>query len=237
MDLLSICKWIETTDLSIAIREGALYYPIIGGFHLLSIALFGGMLLAVDLREKYKKLCPAGHAPNLAITNIAINGWLPAKNPAATGLYAADATASLIENGVYAVEWSPVHAASPTLLDNDNKPQPAYFGLKMFHTVAKPGDTFVSASSPMDHLGVHAVKRRDGGLSLMFINKDPNQNISATVTIDGYNYAAKGTRYEWGKVTMDAGKDITESPMDGLGSSFTVVVPHYSITAIVIPKS
>jgi hypothetical protein len=50
MDLLSICKWIETTDLSIAIREGALYYPIIGGFHLLSIALFGGMLLAVDLR-------------------------------------------------------------------------------------------------------------------------------------------------------------------------------------------
>lgn len=194
-------------------------------------------MLAVDLREKYKKLCPAGHAPNLAITNLAINGWLPAKNPASTGLFAADATATLIENGVYAVEWSPVHAASPTLLDNDNKPQPPYFGLKMLHTVAKPGDAFVAASSPMDNLAVHAVKRRDGGLSLMFINKDPNQNISATVTIDGYSYAAKGTRYEWGKVTMDAGKDITESPIDGLGSTFTVVVPHYSITAVVIPKS
>jgi len=36
---------------------------------------------------------------------------------------------------------------------------------------------------------------------------------------------------------MEAGKDITESPMDGLGGTFTVVVPHYSITAIVIPKS
>jgi hypothetical protein len=81
------------------------------------------------------------------------------------------------------------------------------------------------------------VKRRDGGLSLMFINKDPNQSITATVTVDGYGYAAKGTRYEWGKVTMEAGKGITESPMDGLGSTFTVVVPHYSITAIVIPKS
>ena len=194
-------------------------------------------MLAVDLREKYKKFCPAGHSPNLAITNLAINGWLPAKNPSATGLFAADATATLIENGVYAVEWSPVHAASPTLLDNDNKPQPAYFGLKMLHTVAKPGDAFVAASSPMDNLAVHAVKRRDGGLSLMFINKDPSQNISATVTIDGYNYAAKGTRYEWGKVTMEAGKDITESPMDGLSGTFTVVVPHYSITAIVIPKS
>jgi hypothetical protein len=50
MSLLSICEWIQNTDLSTAIREGALYYPIIGGIHLLSIALFGGMLLAVDLR-------------------------------------------------------------------------------------------------------------------------------------------------------------------------------------------
>src|SRR5690242_3834865 len=50
MSLLSICESIQNTDLSTAIREGALYYPIIGGVHLLAIALFGGMLLAVDLR-------------------------------------------------------------------------------------------------------------------------------------------------------------------------------------------
>src|SRR5689334_15559735 len=43
-------EWIESTDLSMAIREGALLYPIIGGIHLLAIALFGGMLLATDLR-------------------------------------------------------------------------------------------------------------------------------------------------------------------------------------------
>lgn len=42
--------WIESTGLSIAIREGGLPYPIIGGLHLLSIALFGGMLLITDLR-------------------------------------------------------------------------------------------------------------------------------------------------------------------------------------------
>lgn len=41
---------IESTGLSIAIREGGLPYPIIGGLHLLSIALFGGMLLITDLR-------------------------------------------------------------------------------------------------------------------------------------------------------------------------------------------
>ena len=50
MTVPSILDWIESTSLSVAIREGGLPYPIIGGLHLLSIALFGGMLLITDLR-------------------------------------------------------------------------------------------------------------------------------------------------------------------------------------------
>src|SRR5205823_1587724 len=50
MSVISALEWIESTDLSAAIREGALLYPILGGIHLLGIALFGGMLLATDLR-------------------------------------------------------------------------------------------------------------------------------------------------------------------------------------------
>ena len=41
MNIVSILEWVESTHLSTAIREGALLYPIIGGFHLLAIALFG----------------------------------------------------------------------------------------------------------------------------------------------------------------------------------------------------
>ena len=50
MTIVPTLEWIESTDLSTAIREGALLYPIIGGIHLLAIALFGGMLVATDLR-------------------------------------------------------------------------------------------------------------------------------------------------------------------------------------------
>ena len=50
MSLLSFCQWLQGTEVSTAIREGALYYPIIGGIHLLSIALFGGMIVVTDLR-------------------------------------------------------------------------------------------------------------------------------------------------------------------------------------------
>src|SRR5271165_1074624 len=48
--LFSICQWIQNTPFSIAVREGGLPYPIIGGFHLLAIALFGGMVFASDIR-------------------------------------------------------------------------------------------------------------------------------------------------------------------------------------------
>src|SRR5271165_1342331 len=50
MSVPPLLEWIESTQLSTAIREGGLPYPIIGGIHLLAIALFGGMLLATDLR-------------------------------------------------------------------------------------------------------------------------------------------------------------------------------------------
>jgi hypothetical protein len=50
MIIQSVLDWIESTGLSVAVREGGLPYPIIGGLHLLSIALFGGILLITDLR-------------------------------------------------------------------------------------------------------------------------------------------------------------------------------------------
>ncbi len=89
----------------------------------------------------------------------------------------------------------------------------------------------------MATLGVHATKRRDGGLGLLLINKDMGRSVIATVSISGYNYATKGTRYDYGKLTVDAGKDIVEAPIDNLGPSFTVEVPRYGMTAIVIPKA
>ena len=50
MSVVSVIEWIESTRLSTTIREGGMPYPVIGGIHLLSIAWFGGMLLATDLR-------------------------------------------------------------------------------------------------------------------------------------------------------------------------------------------
>ena len=194
--------------------------------------------LGHDLLDNYKKYCPANHRPPLAVTGLGVSPWLTANNPGVFAMFAADSIASLIERGAYTVEWEPLHALSPSFLDYKNQPQPAYYGIKLLHQIASVGDMFVNVSSSLDSLVVHATKRRDGGLGLLFINHDIVHSAVVTVTVNGYNYATKGTRYDYGKMTFDAGKkEPVESTIDKLGPTFTVEVPRYTMTEIVIPKA
>jgi hypothetical protein len=50
MDLLQIAVWIRNTELCTAVRESELFYPIVLSTHLSCIAVFGGMILATNLR-------------------------------------------------------------------------------------------------------------------------------------------------------------------------------------------
>jgi hypothetical protein len=86
-------------------------------------------------------------------------------------------------------------------------------------------------------MAVHAVKRIDGGLGLLFVDKELAQSAKVTVTVNGYNYATKGMRFDWNQSTLDAGKGIAEAPIDGFGATLTVDVQASGITAIVIPKA
>ena len=192
-------------------------------------------MIAADLGAEFKLYCPAGHVPHLAITSFGANAWGPVKHPVTLGLFAAESMTSLLESGAFAVMWSPEH--SQWFLDDSNHPKPVYYGIKMIHEMAGPGDVFVSATSSVPAVGVHAVRRRDGGLGLLFVDKQMDQTAKITVTVNGYNYATKGTRYDWNLAALDSNKGISETPIDGLGATFTVDVPSNGITAIVIPKA
>ena len=196
-------------------------------------------LIVGDLAEKYKKFCPAGHQPPLAITGIGGDGWLPAQNQPAVGMFAADSIATLLEAGAYTVIWSPIHGSkgqsNPTLLDSEGKTGRAYEGIKLLHEAAGVGDTFVHVNAKLETLVVHAVKRRDGGMALLFINKNLEHSIETSVSISGYNFASKGVRYDWNKDTIASGKGVTQASIDNLGANFTIDVPRYGITVVVIP--
>jgi hypothetical protein len=196
-------------------------------------------LVVGDLADKYKKYCPAGHQPPLAITGIGSDLWLPAQNPTALGMFAVDSIATLLESGVYTVIWSPIHgpkgATNATLIDSQGKPGSAYEGLRLLHNAASVGDIFVQANSKLETLAVHAVKRRDGGMALVLINKNLEHAITTSVSIIGYKFATKGIRYDWNKESVSAGKNVTQAPIENLGANFTIDVPRYGITVVMIP--
>jgi uncharacterized membrane protein len=50
MSLAAFFHWLQSMEFATAIRESALVYPIIMASHLTGMALFGGMILMVDMR-------------------------------------------------------------------------------------------------------------------------------------------------------------------------------------------
>ncbi|HEX5324775.1 MAG TPA: hypothetical protein VFW40_13385, partial [Capsulimonadaceae bacterium] len=109
-----------------------------------------------------------------------------------------------------------------------NTPFPPYYGIKMVHTLARPGDQFIAATSDNDFLGAYADLRRDGYFALMLINKDPKNPITVHVSVANAQIGSTGYRYDY----LPGAKDVTSSKIKPLGGSFTITVPAYGITDI-----
>jgi hypothetical protein len=50
MSILSFAQWVQSTAFFTALRGSAYVYPIVLSTHMIAIALFGGMILLVDVR-------------------------------------------------------------------------------------------------------------------------------------------------------------------------------------------
>jgi hypothetical protein len=189
-----------------------------------------------ELLGLYKKDCPAGRVPKIAFTEVSPVPWAKLQTPVVNALFAADTYALLIESGSINSDWFQLHENS--LLSDDNKPLPAYYGLQMLHIVAyQPGDQFVAAASSSPSLAVHATRRRDGLYGLMLVNKDPKTAAQVKVTLNNAQAAAGGPRFDYGPEQSKAGAPPVKTMASGLDKSFTVDVPPYSIVDLLIPKA
>lgn len=191
------------------------------------------------LREEIAKFAgPAQKDIPLAITETNGGG-----SGAARALFATDTYLTWFEAGAFTVEWLEMHAGFlsdvPKEVPNDT-PAEAYYGLQMASTAARPGDALVEAQSSSPMLTVHAVKRKDGGVALVLINKHPNQPYLVNVTIPDAPLAATGARYDFGRANFSANSawpssGPTQSKLDGAGNSFSVTVPATSESVLLIP--
>jgi hypothetical protein len=68
----------------------------------------------------------------------------------------------------------------------------------------------------------------------MFINKNPKNTATVKVTVNGAKLAASGTRYDFGKSNPGTQYMVPGVAANDLGNSFSVTVPSYTITDLII---
>ncbi|AUY53507.1 cellulose binding domain-containing protein [Streptomyces sp. CB01881] len=107
-----------------------------------------------------------------------------------------------------------------------NTPFPAYYGTQMISKLGAPGDTLVKAASSSSLLSAHAVRRANGDVAVMLINKDPRNDATVNLSYTGFTASsATPTVYSYLKNGHSIGTAQSGSPT-------TQTVPAYGITVV-----
>ncbi len=75
---------------------------------------------------------------------------------------------------------------------------PTFYVSKLLTHFARGGDTVVTATSADTLLSAYAVKRLDGTLSILVINKSPTATKTASISLTGFAPQASATEYSYG---------------------------------------
>jgi len=191
-------------------------------------------------------------------TNVAANdpgsgGLGPDTQPGA--LYLAEAYSGLLQNGVFTVDWWDVHNGIGTVstvagqtdygdfgvlssgaCTSDgstcepplNTPFAPYHALTMMSDFVHPGDQFIAAGTDEPLVSAHAVRRANGDLAVLLVNKDPDNAHAVSIAYAGYRpSAAAPTVYSFGN-----GDSSVSSAQSGTAASQTLA--PYSLTTVVL---
>jgi len=128
------------------------------------------------------------------------------------------------------------------LVSDTSEPYPTYYASKLMSLFAAEGDRVVQAASDSTLLAAYAVKRADGALALLLINKSPTAALDARINLTGFTPPEVATVHSYGKPQDDAAHlgvgpgypDIATTMIGGVGANFLFSVPSYSMNVIVM---
>jgi hypothetical protein len=190
------------------------------------------------LRDQFARFAGAAKK-NIPIAVTETNGGGAGPGRA---LFATDTFLSWFEAGAFTVEWQEMHNGFLSQVKEVplDTPAEAYYGMQMASLAARPLDSLVAATSSSPLLVVHAVKRSDGGVALVLINKHPSQPFLVEVAIPVAILATSGIRYDFGRANFSfnspwATSGPTQSKIGGVGNSFTAAVPALSECVVIVP--
>ncbi|MEO3876409.1 cellulose binding domain-containing protein [Nonomuraea sp. B12E4] len=206
-------------------------------------------------REQIAKYAGAGSERiGIAMTEFNTGSSSAGTTTQPGALAAADAYATLLANGVFAVNWWNVHngigsvtqvegqtdygdfglLSSATCTSDGSVCEPAlntpfapYYALQMMSLFARPGDRFIRAATGQADVVAHAVRRADGDVAVLLINTSSGTAHPVSIDYEGFHPAA-GTvavRTHTNGATSIAGS--------ATGSAISQTLPPLSMTTIV----
>ena len=176
------------------------------------------------------------------------------------GLYLADSLAQLMKTELNSFIWWDLRNGADTsgdfsaslygwrtngdlgIIGNLNTLYPTFYTDKLMHDFFQPGDTVLTAASDYSLLSTYAVRRQDGSLTVLAINKDPSNSYTGQVAVAGFTPASSGTVYSYGIPQDNAAKtngpiffqDVATTAFSGAGTNFNYVFGPYSATLLAL---
>ena len=185
------------------------------------------------------------------------------------GLFAADAIGQVLQTEFNALLWWDLRNGQSAVANSDNalygwrtnstgsfitdegcvngavappdpNCYPSYYCMKLMRYFARGGDTVVKVTNDCQLLGTYAVRRANGSLTMLVVNKSSYASLVAAINLAGYVPSANAPVYSYGLPQDNAARtgigslDIAQTNFVGAGTNFSYVFPPYSATVLVI---
>jgi hypothetical protein len=171
-------------------------------------------------------------------------------------LYLADGTSQLMKTEFRAHLWWDLHNGPQTdgdfdptiygwrssgdygITDPNDVPYPTFYAQKLLQYFARPGDAVLNGTSDNMLLSAYAVRRTNGALTLLVINKSMTTNLNAQIALTNFVPWTQATTIAYGLPqdqaaatnAVSAVQDLATNTYTGAGTNFTCVFPPLSLT-------
>jgi hypothetical protein len=172
-------------------------------------------------------------------------------------LYLADSTSQLMKTEFNSYLWWDLHNSADTsgdfdpklygwrdngdygILSTANVRYPTFYAEKLLQFFARPGDSVLAASSDYLALSAYAVRKADGALAMLVINKTPTNIFDAQIALTNFVPWSTATARSYGLQQDEAtrtnavasAQDIFTNAISS-AAVFTNSFPPYSLTLL-----
>lgn len=176
------------------------------------------------------------------------------------GLYYADSLGELMKTEFNAFVWWDLRNGTDTLgyfgaelygwrtygdlgmINGRTNRHPTFYAAKLMQHLVRGGDSVVQASSDYSLLACHAVRRTNGDLGLLVINKSLTTNLNGQISLSGFVPLSNATVRSYGIPQDEAARtgapitaqDIATTNFNGASGTFTHNFPRLSMTLLTL---